>query len=118
MAITPPTVDQVLVGQVDRTRCPPGLRAAFVLGLNEGEFPHVSREPSVLTEPERREMRRRHVELDADSLRQLRDEDLLGYIAFTRAAEMAAVGEAAGRDAVPRIRQLLTRLDPQLFEPV
>jgi hypothetical protein len=30
---------------------------------------------------------------------------------------MAAVGEAAGRDAIPRIRQLLTRLDPRLFAP-
>ena len=39
----------------------------------------------MLTEPERREKRRRHVELDADSRRQLRDEDLLGYIALTRA---------------------------------
>ena len=37
--------------------------------------------------------------------------------AFTRAQEMAAIGEAAGIDAVPRIRQLLTRLDPQLFRP-
>jgi ATP-dependent helicase/nuclease subunit B len=91
LAITPPTVDQVLVGQVDRTRCPPGLRAAFVLGLNEGEFPRVAREPSILTEPERREMRRRHVELDADSRRQLRDEDLLGYIALTRAESALVV---------------------------
>jgi ATP-dependent helicase/nuclease subunit B len=98
LAITPPTVDQVLVGQVDRTRCPPGLRATFVLGLNEGEFPRVSREPSVLTEPERREMRRRHVELDADSLRQLRDEDLLGYVAFTRAAERLMVSRPRVND--------------------
>jgi len=37
--------------------------------------------------------------------------------AFTRATEMAAIGEAAGLEAVPKIRQLLTRLDPQLFPP-
>jgi predicted acylesterase/phospholipase RssA/CRP-like cAMP-binding protein len=37
--------------------------------------------------------------------------------AFTRAQEMATVGEAAGLDAAPRIRQLLTRLDPRLFPP-
>ena len=34
---------------------------------------------------------------------------------FTRAREMAAIGEAAALEAVPRIRQLLHRMDPQLF---
>ena len=45
--------------------------------------------------------------------------DMRGFdlTAFTRAQEMAAIGEAAGLEAVPRIRQLLTRLDPQLFRP-
>jgi NTE family protein len=45
--------------------------------------------------------------------------DVRGFdlTAFTRAREMAAVGHAAGLDAVPRIRQLLARLDPQLFAP-
>jgi predicted acylesterase/phospholipase RssA/CRP-like cAMP-binding protein len=36
---------------------------------------------------------------------------------FTKAREMAAVGAAAAAEAIPRIRQLLTRLDPQLFPP-
>jgi predicted acylesterase/phospholipase RssA/CRP-like cAMP-binding protein len=36
---------------------------------------------------------------------------------FMRAKELAAIGEAAAREQVPRIRQLLTRLDPQLFRP-
>jgi predicted acylesterase/phospholipase RssA len=45
--------------------------------------------------------------------------DMRGFdlTAFTRATEMAAIGEAAGLEAVPKIRQLLTRLDPQLFPP-
>ncbi len=34
---------------------------------------------------------------------------------FMRAKEMAAVGEAAALQEIPRIRQLLARLDPQLF---
>ncbi|HEY2786941.1 MAG TPA: patatin-like phospholipase family protein [Fimbriiglobus sp.] len=43
--------------------------------------------------------------------------DVRGFdlTAFTRAEEMAAIGEAAGLEAVPKIRQLLNRLDPQLF---
>src|SRR5262249_25247547 len=45
--------------------------------------------------------------------------DVRGFdlTAFTQAKEMAAIGEAAGLESVPKIRQLLTRLDPQLFRP-
>lgn len=34
---------------------------------------------------------------------------------FMRSKELAAIGEAAAKEQIPRIRQLLTRLDPQLF---
>jgi predicted acylesterase/phospholipase RssA/CRP-like cAMP-binding protein len=37
---------------------------------------------------------------------------------FMRAKELAAIGEATAREQIPKIRQLLTRLDPQLFPPV
>src|SRR4029079_14669974 len=45
--------------------------------------------------------------------------DVRGFdlTAFTRAQEMAAIGEAAGLEAVPQIRQLLPRLDPQRVRP-
>jgi predicted acylesterase/phospholipase RssA len=40
--------------------------------------------------------------------------DLTG---FMRAKELAAIGEAAALEQIPMIRQLLARLDPQLFRP-
>ena len=36
---------------------------------------------------------------------------------FMRSKELAAIGEAAALVEIPQIRQLLTRLDPQLFPP-
>ena len=36
---------------------------------------------------------------------------------FMRATELAAIGEAATGEQIPKIQQLLTRLDPQLFRP-
>src|SRR6516225_4769977 len=36
---------------------------------------------------------------------------------FLRAKELAAIGEAAAFKQIPNIRQLLSRLDPQLFRP-
>ncbi|MBN8901595.1 MAG: patatin-like phospholipase family protein [Rhodospirillales bacterium] len=43
--------------------------------------------------------------------------DVTGFdlTAFTHAREMAAVGEAAAAELVPRICRLLNRMDPQLF---
>lgn len=45
--------------------------------------------------------------------------DVSGFdlAAFTQAKEMAAIGEAAAKEKVPKIQQLLNRLDPQLFPP-
>ena len=37
--------------------------------------------------------------------------------AFSRAKELAAIGEAAALEQIPNIQKLLTRLDPQLFRP-
>lgn len=34
---------------------------------------------------------------------------------FTRADEMAAVGESACNEAIPRLKQMLAKLDPKLF---
>ncbi|MDB5171885.1 MAG: ATP-dependent deoxyribonuclease subunit, partial [Phycisphaerales bacterium] len=86
LALTPPTADQLLVGQIDRTRCP-RVRAVFVMGLNEGEFPAAARDDSVFSDRERREMSRRKLDLNPDARRRLLDERLLGYIAFTQASE-------------------------------
>jgi predicted acylesterase/phospholipase RssA len=46
--------------------------------------------------------------------------DVTGFdlTAFTRAKELAAIGEAAALERVPKIRHLLSRLDPHLFPPV
>jgi ATP-dependent helicase/nuclease subunit B len=125
LAITPPTLDQVLVGQVDRTRTPPGLRACFVLGMNAGEFPRASRDPTVLTDAERRELRRRKLDLD-DGRQGLLDERLLGYVAFTRASERLVLTRPAATDggrateASPlwrRLRDLLPAAEPTALPP-
>lgn len=106
LALTPPTVDQVLVGQVDRTICPPA-RAVFVLGLNEGEFPASARHSTMFSDGERRELFRRQLELENDQRRRLLDESLLGYIALTRSSERLIVTrsqtDGAGRPTRPSV---------------
>ena len=43
--------------------------------------------------------------------------DVSGYdlAQFTKARELAAIGADATRSQIPKIKQLLSRLDPQLF---
>ncbi len=104
LALTPPTVDQVLVGAVDRTRTP-AVKACVVLGLNEGQFPRASREGSVFTDADRRALGKSNIDLDPDSARRLLDENFLGYLAFTRAGERLLLTRSAcdddGRPTAP-----------------
>jgi ATP-dependent helicase/nuclease subunit B len=90
LALAPPTVDQILVGQMDRTRTPE-VQLVIVLGLNEGQFPRVQREDCVLSDSERRLLQKQKVNLDPDSERRLLDERLLAYVAFTRASRQLLV---------------------------
>jgi ATP-dependent helicase/nuclease subunit B len=106
LALTPPTVDQVLVGQVDRTRSVEA-KAVFVLGMAEGQFPRVAREDSVLSDAERRALVARSLNVQPDSERKLLDENLYGYLAFTRASETLvltrAVADAKGNEIAPSV---------------
>jgi hypothetical protein len=51
------------------------------MGLNAGEFPRSPRDPTVLSDTERRELRRRKVDLGGDGRLDLLDERFLGYFA-------------------------------------
>jgi ATP-dependent helicase/nuclease subunit B len=94
-AVAPPTLDQVLVGEVDRTRATDP-KVVLVLGLNEGVFPRVPSQDSILADGERDLLQKRGVETDPDSTRRLLDERFLGYIAFTRPSSRLIVTRATG----------------------
>jgi ATP-dependent helicase/nuclease subunit B len=93
LALVPPTLDQVLVGQVDRTR-PGEIKAVLVLGLSDGSFPAVPREDSVLSDGDRRELHRRNVDVMPPGERRLLDEQFLAYRAFTCASEVLYVSRS------------------------
>ncbi|MBL9138630.1 MAG: PD-(D/E)XK nuclease family protein [Verrucomicrobiales bacterium] len=82
--IIPPTLDQVLVGAIDRSR-QPELRTAIILGLNEGLFPSPIPSARILTEPERDRLLGWGLRLAPDRHRRLGHERYYAYIAFTRA---------------------------------
>src|SRR5439155_12957666 len=92
-----------------------------------GEFPRAARDPTVLSETERRELRRRKIDLDGEGRRDLLDERFLGYFAFTRAAErliltrpLISDGERVA-EASPfwaRVRGLFPGVEPAHVAPL
>jgi len=115
IGIIPPSLDQVLVGAVDRSRTPE-VRLALVLGLNEGIFPASPQPGSLLTEADRVELEQRDVILGSDNRRHIGRERYLGYIACTRARERLVLTWAAqSPDGTPLSASPLISTIKQLF---
>lgn len=85
--LIPPSQEQVIVGQIDRSRTPLHVRAAFVLGLADGEFPRAYDEDPILGDRERRALTRDAAALGPDSAHRFSMERFFAYIALTRASE-------------------------------
>lgn len=105
LGLTPPTVDQILVGSIDRSRNP-SLRRVIVLGLNEGVFPKRWESDSLLSDDDRARFDAEFSTIGASSRRRILEERLLLYIAATRASERvtfcyAACSDGASRELTP-----------------
>lgn len=123
VGVIPPSLDQVLVGSVDRSRNP-DLQRVFVLGLNEGVFPAPPAPGVLLTDPDRLELEAHGVALGAGRKQQLGHERYFGYIAFTRAsraltvtwASLKGAGETLNPSAfVAAIKRAVPGLDETTF---
>jgi ATP-dependent helicase/nuclease subunit B len=83
--LVPPTLNQVTVGAVDRSRTPDA-RVVFVLGLNEGSFPRLWSPDAVLGDADRAQLADEGRRLGPDTAAKRRQEYFLAYIALTRAS--------------------------------
>lgn len=95
--LIPPTLRQVLVGAVDRTRTPPA-RIVFTLGMNEGEFPRVHDEDPLLADLERRALTAGGRELGPDTATRYAQERYLAYVALTRSSGRVVVSRPVSGD--------------------
>jgi len=90
VGVIPPSLDEVLVGAIDRARNP-NLKFAILLGVNESIFPAAPAAPVILTNADRDELEKQNVALGANRFDQISRERYLGYIACTRANEKLAL---------------------------
>lgn len=94
LGMTPPTLDQVLVTGIERSRNP-DLKVLFVLGFNDGTFPAAPVEDAILNDDDRAWLTDRGMELTPPVRELLLEERFLAYVAFTRPSERLIVSYAA-----------------------
>lgn len=114
VALIPPSADQVLVGDMERTRLKE-IRALFFLGMNEGNIPKNTQRGGLLTELDREFFQSQQIELAPDSREMLSQSRFYLYLNLTKPQELLylsysranARGEAlAPAYLVPMIQKL------------
>ena len=90
MAFIPPTLDQVLVGSIERSRHP-DLRAVFLIGATQKQFPVPVIYNSILTDSDRIAAESTGFTLAATAQQNLAHRQYLAYIAFTRPWQFLSV---------------------------
>ncbi len=90
LGLVPPSVDQVVIGQMERSR-QPEVKALFLLGVNEGVIPMRPQEDGLLDEAEREKLQQAGIELAPSAKSRLIAEQFLLYQAFTRPSEKLIV---------------------------
>jgi ATP-dependent helicase/nuclease subunit B len=116
LAFIPPTLDQVLVGSIERSRHP-DLKAVFLIGATQRQFPAPISSEGILTDDDRCAAESVDFQLAATASQKLAERQYLAYIAFTRPSELLCITyPAVDQDgtAVPR-SQFIGELE-SLFE--
>ena len=116
LAFIPPTLDQVLVGSIERSRHP-DLKAVFLIGATQRRFPVPVSSAGILTDEDRVTAESADFMLSSTAGQELAERQYLAYIAFTRPSEFLCVTYPVTDDkgsGVPR-SQFIDNLE-SLFE--
>jgi len=82
MGIIPPSLDEVLVSDVERVRTNT-VKLLYVIGVNDGIFPSVLKDEGILTDADRNNLRNMDVEIADDSKIKTFEEQFLIYKTLT-----------------------------------
>jgi len=90
LALIPPTLDQVLVGSIERSRHP-ALKAAFLVGATQKQFPVPVSIESILADDDRTVVESADFLLAPTAGQKLAERQYLAYIGFTRPSQFLCV---------------------------
>lgn len=86
MGLVPPGLDQVVIGDLERTRLKE-TKALFVVGLNEGKIPKTMERTNILSDVERVQLKSMGLLLAPDNKENIYKEQFSIYMALTRVSE-------------------------------
>ena len=86
LGLIPQTQDQVIVGDVARTKIPE-VKAIFILGVNDGDFPSIRKDEGFLNDADREFFKEKDIELAKGTLENLYEERFSIYKTMTMARE-------------------------------
>ncbi|MFR8103821.1 MAG: helicase-exonuclease AddAB subunit AddB [Clostridia bacterium] len=81
LATIPGTQDQVILGDVDRSRSHP-MKAVFIIGLNDGAFPSNNKEEGFFNDTDRTYLKEKGMELAKGTIDKLYEDNFNIYKAF------------------------------------
>lgn len=123
LGLVPPAVDQVVIGQMERSR-QPEVKVLFIVGANEGIIPMRPQEDGLLDEAERDKLQEAGIELAPSAKRKLLAEQFLLYQAITRPTEKLVIScplaDEEGKALLPstvldKVKRLLPGVHMQFF---
>ena len=124
-SLIPPAIDQVLVADLEKTRLA-DVKAAFVIGVNEGVLPAKMSEEGIFGDEDREVLQSRGVKLAPGSRTKLLDENFIAYKAFTTPSELLyisyPIANEEGKALMPssyikRISDLFPEHEANFFLP-
>ena len=116
----PATIDQVMIADVERSRTHK-VKAAFLIGMNDGVFPSNHKEEGFLNDQDREYLKGQGVELAKDTKEQLYEENFNIYKAFTIPEEKLLISYASSDNEGKTLRpsvliSKLKRIDPHMTQ--
>jgi len=106
VGIIPPTIDQVLVGNLERSRSH-NIKALFVVGVNDGILPSGQDDNGLLLDEEKLLIKEKGIELPSDSETRLKEEEFSIYTALSKPSEYLwisyALSDSEGKALRPSI---------------
>ncbi|MCL2546142.1 MAG: PD-(D/E)XK nuclease family protein [Oscillospiraceae bacterium] len=122
----PPTLDQVVLGDMGRSRYP-AIKAMIVLGANEGVLPPLPAEQGLFTDGERERLRNADLELAPDITGRVNEQSYALYCALSQPSDTLAFiyaeGDSGGKvlrpsPVVRAIRAQFPAVVPKAAAPV
>ncbi|MGF7056447.1 helicase-exonuclease AddAB subunit AddB [Brassicibacter mesophilus] len=121
VGIIPPTMDQVLIGNLDRSKSH-NIKALFVVGVNDGILPSSFEDGGLLLDEEKVAMKEIGMEIYSDNETRVSEEKFAIYTSFAKPSEYLfisyALSDNEGKALRPsilidRLKKLYTNIVPQ-----